>query len=145
MKIYTIGFSQKSAKKFFDLLSKNGVNCLVDIRLRPSGQLAGFTKQEDLRFFLKELINCDYQHLTMLTPTDQIFKTYRTDKNWEKYERSFKTLMKTRLIPESLDRQLFEVNNCCLLCSEATPDFCHRRLVAELLQEEWQNVKIIHL
>lgn len=145
MKIHTIGFSQKSAKKFFDLLSKNGVNCLVDIRLRPSGQLAGFAKQENLRFFLKELINCDYHHLTMLAPTDQILEAYRTNKNWEKYEQSFTALMKTRRIPESLDRKLFEVNNCCLLCSEATPDFCHRRLVAELLQEEWQNVKIIHI
>jgi uncharacterized protein (DUF488 family) len=145
MKIYTIGFTQKSAKTFFDLLSKNKVNCLVDIRLRPGGQLAGFTKQEDLLYFLDELINCDYRHLINLAPTDQILKAYRTDKNWEKYEQSFKSLMKDRGVPETLDRTLFEERICCLLCSEPTPNQCHRRLVAELLQEVWQNVTIIHL
>jgi len=32
-----------------------------------------------------------------------------------------------------------------LLCSEATPHHCHRRLAAEYLAEHWADVTIEHL
>ena len=145
MKLYTIGFTQKSAQEFFELLKKNQVECLVDIRLRPDGQLAGFTKKDDLKYFLKALINCDYRYIGRLAPTDEILKAYRVDKNWEKYETSFLDLLNVRGIPETLDRTLFEEKTCCLLCSEPTPEKCHRRLVAEHLKYNWTDVTIFHL
>jgi uncharacterized protein (DUF488 family) len=145
LKIYTIGFTKKTAKQFFDLLKKNGIECLVDIRLHPDGQLAGFTKKEDLRYFLKELIECDYRHIERLAPTDEILKAYRSNKDWNKYQSSFLALLQERGIPATLDRTLFEEKVCCLLCSEPTPEKCHRRLVAELLAKEWKDVTIIHL
>jgi uncharacterized protein (DUF488 family) len=145
LKIYTIGFTKKTAKQFFDLLKKNGVECLVDIRLHPDGQLAGFSKKEDLRYFLNELIGCDYRHIERLSPTDEILKAYRCDNDWNKYQKSFLALMQERGIPETLDRTLFEEKVCCLLCSEPTPEKCHRRLVAELLAENWKDMTIIHL
>jgi uncharacterized protein (DUF488 family) len=145
MKIFTIGFTKKTAQQFFELLSKKGVECVVDIRLRPDGQLAGFTKKEDLRYFLKELIACDYRHWPQLAPTDEILKGYRSDHDWPKYERCFEALMEQRGIPATLDKTLFEEKACCLLCSEATPEKCHRRMVAERLARTWNNVEIIHL
>jgi uncharacterized protein (DUF488 family) len=145
LKLYTIGFTQKTARQFFSLLEKNGVQCLVDIRLHPDGQLAGFTKKEDLRYFLKQLINCDYRHIESLAPTDEILKAYRSDKNWGKYEIAFQSLLDKRGIPEILDRTLFEEKICCLLCSEPTPDHCHRRLVAERLAYHWSSIEIIHI
>ncbi len=145
MRLYTIGFTQKSAQQFFELLEKNGVQRLVDIRLRPGGQLAGFTKQEDLRYFLKKLIDCDYRSLQRLAPTDEMLKLYRSGKDWEAYEAAFSALMDQRGIPETLERDLFEEKTCCLLCSEATPEHCHRRLVAERLAAAWKDVTVVHL
>jgi len=145
MKLYTIGFTQKTAEEFFDLLKKNGVQRVIDIRLYPGGQLAGFTKQADLRYFLRELIGCDYRHLSELTPTDELLKGFRSDKNWQKYDPAFFRLMQQRGIPQKLERSLFEEQPCCLLCSEATPEHCHRRLVADLLASKWGGVTIIHL
>jgi uncharacterized protein (DUF488 family) len=145
MKLYTIGFTKKTAKQFFELLKSNGVQCLVDIRLHPDGQLAGFTKREDLRYFLKELIGCDYRHIPALTPNDELLKTYRKDHDWQKYEIDFEKLMDQRGIPEALDRVLFEEKFCCLLCSEPTPKQCHRRLVAQRIARSWENVEITHL
>ena len=145
MKIYTIGFTQKTARTFFEILKGNKIDCLVDIRLHPDGQLAGFTKKEDLKYFLKELINCDYRYIERLAPSDEILKAYRADKDWEKYETSFLDLLKERGIPGTLDRTLFEDKTCCLLCSEPTPEKCHRRLVAETLAKEWNDIEIIHL
>lgn len=145
MKLYTIGFTKKSAREFFEILKNNGIQCLVDIRLHPDGQLSGFSKKDDLAYFLKELLGCDYRHLPKLAPTDEILKTYRKDHDWKRYELAFEELMDQRGVPEILDKTLFEEKVCCLLCSEEKPEKCHRRLVAERLARAWQNVEIIHL
>jgi len=145
LKLYTIGFTQKTAQQFFDLLQKNQIDCLVDIRLHPDGQLAGFTKKEDLRYFLKTILRCEYRHFLNLAPSDELLKAYRSDHDWPRYEDAFNILMDQRGIPEVLDRALFEEKTCCLLCSEPAPDHCHRRLVAERLAQAWQPVEIIHL
>ncbi len=144
-KIYTIGFTKKPAKKFFEMLKMNRIEMLLDIRLRPQGQLAGFAKKDDLPYFLSQLAGCEYRHLVILAPTEAILSEYRQGKNWGKYAKSFEALMDERDIPNSLDRHLFEDKTCCLLCSEAEPDKCHRRLVAERLARVWPNIEVINL
>ncbi|MBN2549603.1 MAG: DUF488 domain-containing protein [Anaerolineales bacterium] len=146
MKIFTIGFTQKSAQQFFELLRQNQIQRLVDIRLRPQGQLAGFARQGDLPYFLEHLADgCRYVHLPMLAPTTEILDSYRAGKNWTLYVERFEALMDERDIPAALDREAFERWTSCLLCSEATPKQCHRRLVAERLATHWSGVEIVHL
>lgn len=145
MRIYTIGFSKKTASQFFNLLIKNGVERVIDVRLNPGGQLAGFTKIDDIPFFLANIAKCDYYHLDVLAPTKDILSEYRSDNNWPRLVDRFETLMEQRQVPNCLDRQLFEDKVCCLLCSEATPEKCHRRLVAERLAKNWPGTEIIHL
>ena len=145
MRIYTIGFTQKSAERFFDLLTEHGIGCLIDIRLHPNGQLAGFAKQEDLRYFLRELVGCEYYHFEFLAPSEEIFKDYRKDKDWAKFERCYRCLMDERAMVQQLDRSFFAQKPCCLLCSEHLPDKCHRRLLAERLAQEWSDVEVVHL
>lgn len=146
MRIYTIGFTQKSAEEFFGLLRDHGVRRLIDIRLRPDGQLSAFARKEDLPYFLRELADaCEYVHLPELAPTKDILKDYRNDGDWPRYVERFEQLMDERGIPVTLNRALFESADCCLLCSEATPEQCHRRLVAERLAAQWPDVEIIHL
>ena len=89
MKLYTIGFTQKSARRFFELLQSNSVQCLIDARLHPGGQLSGFAKQDDLRFFLERLIGCEYEHLPELAPEDEFLSAYRKDHNWTRYAEKF--------------------------------------------------------
>ena len=147
MKLYTIGFTQKSAEEFFELLRTHGVKKLVDIRVIPNGQLSGFARQADLPYFLHALADgCAYEHRLELAPTRQLLKDYRTDGgDWERYVVGFEQLMDQRGIPHTLERADFEAGPCCLLCSEATPEQCHRRLVAERLAAAWPDVEIIHL
>jgi uncharacterized protein (DUF488 family) len=147
MRVFTIGFTQKTAEEFFGLLRDNRVRTLVDIRLNPHGQLSGFAKQVDLPYFLRELAGgCGYAHLPELAPTKDILKEYRGGgTEWPEYERRFEALMDERNVPATLDRSLFESGACCLLCSEATPEQCHRRLVAERLRAHWPGVEIVHL
>jgi uncharacterized protein (DUF488 family) len=145
VRLYTIGFTKKSAERFFGLLREHGVERLVDIRLHPSGQLAGFTKQADLRYFLANLVACDYRHLPDLAPSEEILSDYRTDHDWDRYVVRFEALMDERDVPDSLDQRILREKTCCLLCSEATPERCHRRLVAERLARAWPDVDVVHL
>jgi uncharacterized protein (DUF488 family) len=146
MKIYTIGFTKKNAETFFELLQNHGIEKLVDIRLNPNGQLSGFAKKTDLPYFLSRLVeSCQYVHLPELAPTKEILKDYRSNSDWEQYETRFETLMDERRFSENMNRTDFEDEVSCLLCSESTPENCHRRLIAERMARNWRDVEIIHL
>ncbi len=142
--IFTIGFAGKSASEFFSKLRDSGVKLVVDVRLNNVSQLAGFTKKPDLEYFLEVIANIRYIHLPDLAPTKDILNAYRKKEiDWEEYERRFSLLIQERSIEKIVTPE--QMNMACLLCSEPTADNCHRRLVAEYLQQKWENVKVRHL
>lgn len=144
MKIFTIGFTKKSAETFFTRLKNAGVKRLVDVRLNNVSQLAGFTKRDDLRYFTKAICNIDYVHVPDLAPTQDMLDAYKKHKgDWNLYERCFLDLMRARNIEERTSREMLDGG--CLLCSEEKPQHCHRRLVAEYLKEKWGDVLIEHI
>ncbi len=144
MKIFTIGFTQKTAEQFFALLDRPDLRRVLDIRLNNASQLAGFTKSNDLRFFLRRILDKDYVHLPQMAPTTEILKAYRDNKeDWGRYAHAFDALLRQRRIEDTVPTAL--LNGGCLLCSEPTPEQCHRRLVAEYLSAASSNVEIIHL
>ena len=144
MKIFTIGFTKKSAETFFTRLRNAGVKRLVDVRLNNVSQLAGFTKRDDLRYFTKAICDIDYAHLPELAPTKDILDPYKKHKgDWGLYERQFLDLMQARRIEQTIPREMLDGG--CLLCSEEEPHHCHRRLVAEYLKEKWGDVEIEHI
>jgi len=144
LSLFTIGFTQKKAALFFELLQTAGVKRVIDTRLNNVSQLAGFTKRDDLPFFLQAVAGIDYAHLTDLAPTQVILDNYKKRKGaWSTYEQDFLQLMQDRQIEKILTPDL--VDGACLLCSEAKPHHCHRRLVAEYLKQHWGNISICHL
>jgi len=144
MKIFTIGFTNKKAEAFFVKLRQAGVKRVVDVRLNNVSQLAGFSKKDDLKYFLQAIGGIDYFHLPELAPTKELLDAYKKDDGeWSVYERGFLDLMKRRRIETTVAKEL--VDQGCLLCSEDKPHHCHRRLVAEYLQRHWTGVTIQHL
>ena len=144
MKLYTIGFTKKSAETFFRKLNEAGVRRLVDVRLNNVSQLAGFSKKDDLRYFAKAICNIEYVHMPAFAPTQDMLDEYKKKKgDWSVYEGRFLDLMKSRRIEETTYREALD--SACLLCSEQTPDHCHRRLVAEYLKQTWPDVEIFHI
>ena len=143
-KVYTIGFTKKSASEFFGLLKESGAKRVVDVRLNNVSQLAGFAKRGDLEYFLRRICRMDYVHRPDLAPTKEMLDAYRNEhRDWATYEREFLALMYER---RSAKRGMKRItSNACLLCSEDVPDYCHRRLVAEYLQRHWGDVEIAHL
>ena len=144
MKLSTIGFTKKSARRFFDLLRQSGTKRIVDVRLNNRSQLAGFAKKDDLEYFLDALCGMEYVHLPTLAPTKEILDDYKKKRmDWKTYEDRFIALMHERRIEETIPQEI--IADGCLLCSEDKPHHCHRRLVAEYLKQHWGNVEIGHL
>jgi uncharacterized protein (DUF488 family) len=144
--IYTIGFTQTTASDFFRRLREAGIERLLDVRLNNRSQLAGFAKRDDLEFFLSELLGASYEHELLLAPSPEILDAYKKRKDipWGEYEDRFMNLMGERRIESVLDRASFE-RRTVLLCSEVSPDRCHRRLVVDYLAQHWPTVRAVHL
>jgi uncharacterized protein (DUF488 family) len=144
IQVFTVGFTRKSAGEFFEKLRGAGIKRVVDVRLNKSSQLAGFSKRDDLRYFLKEILGVDYVEAPLLAPTQPLLDAYKKNKGrWADYERDFIHLMEERHIEDKVDPAILAGG--CLLCSEDQPHQCHRRLVAEYLQRKWGNLEIKHI
>ena len=144
MRLFTIGFTKKSAQIFFSKLKESGAQRIVDVRLNNVSQLAGFAKKNDLQYFLRQICDIEYVHLPSLAPTQDMLDRYKKDKGeWCDYENDFMGLMQRREIETSVPEHL--ISNACLLCSEEKPNHCHRRLVAEYLRSHWGDIEIIHI
>ena len=142
--IFAIGFGQKSAREFFELLRVAGVRKVIDVRLNNVSQLAGFTKKDDLAFFLEQIGGIGYEHRPELAPTKQMLDDYRSGTvGWDVHERNLRQLLAERGAENTYDPAT--ADGACLLCSEPAPDRCHRRIVAEYLSGCWGNVEIRHL
>ena len=144
MTIYTIGFTKKSAREFFEKLSSARIARLIDVRLNNVSQLAGFTKRDDLHFFCESILKVEYLHLPELAPTQEMLDAFKKNHgDWAAYEAQFLSLLAERKPEQALKREVLE--HGCLLCSEPTPEHCHRRLVAERLRDKWSDVQIEHI
>ena len=142
--LYTIGFTEKSAKAFFSLLSANDVKKLIDTRVNNASQLSGFAKGKDLEYFVGVIGGISYEHRLDMAPTRELLADYRSGNlSWVEYTKRYVALLDQRSVlahvtPADLDR-------ACLLCSEHLPDRCHRRLLAEHIQAAYPEIVVVHL
>ena len=146
-KIFTIGFTKKSAETFFELLELHRITELIDVRLYNNTQLAGFAKANDLKFFLNRISRIEYRHDLKFTPSEELLKSYRENLiTWEDYTAEFAKIMKERrIVPHILTNYSDSPEvRYCLLCTEVSAANCHRRLVAEKFAEVF-GMEIVHL
>ena len=143
--IYTIGYRRKPLSMFINQLRHAGVDVVIDIRLRNTSHLLGYTKQDTLDFLLREGFDIAYAHHPELAPTPEILDAYRDDDDWDAYEVCFLPLLRERAAEELGREILARYLAPCLLCAESTPEHCHRRLVAEFWAERLPEVSLVHL
>ena len=137
--LFNIGFTQKTAEEFFGILRDNKIDCLVDVRLNPNGQLSRFAFEKDLPYFLDKLADgCKYVHRVDLAPKKELLKEIRTkgsamSKDYKVFEKAFKQQLEKESKIENFVDQFNKYQNVVLLCSEPTTEKCHRRVVSEVL------------
>jgi uncharacterized protein (DUF488 family) len=143
--LYTIGYKRKPLETFINQLRDAGVDAVIDVRLRNTSHLAGYTKRDGLAFLLQEGFDIAYEHHPELAPSADIFDAYRDDQDWAAYESSFRPLLVERAAGQIGREILDRYRAPCLLCSEPTAEHCHRRLVAEHWARDVPDLAIIHL
>jgi uncharacterized protein (DUF488 family) len=143
--IYTIGYKSKSLEAFINQLREADVDGVIDVRLRNTSHLAGYTKRDDLAFLLREGFGIAYEHHPELAPSPEIFEAYRDKSDWAAYVASFLPLLEEQAA-EEIGREILDRYGApCLMCSEPTAEKCHRRLVAEYWAERLPELTIVHL
>ena len=142
--LYTIGYTKRSAERFFAALKQADIRLLIDVRLNNTSQLAGYTKKDDFAFLLREICGSSYKHMPELAPTKEILDGYKKKEiDWQTYEIRFRQLLEDRKLAALIEKVDFD--HACLLCAEPRPDRCHRRLVAEYVQRHRSELEIKHL
>ena len=147
IKLYTIGFTQKTAQQFFDMLHNNGVEIIIDIRINNISQLAGFAKGSDLEYFLNKIYEIKYDYRNDFAPTKELLKNYHEKTvSWEEYVHIYNKLLEERNSYKNFLKDYANYRKVCLLCSEAAPEKCHRRLLVEKINDIFTTeTEIVHL
>lgn len=143
--LFTIGFTKKQLKEFIEIIEKNEITKIIDVRLNNTSQLAGFSKYPDFEYLLYRCCNVKYEHIPDLAPSAEILKKYKDDNNWQSYEVAFINLLKSRNLNNIINKIYNSSENICLLCSENKADKCHRRLVVEFIRDNKKDLIIKHL
>jgi hypothetical protein len=142
--LFTIGFTGKSAEHFFSLLIESKASKLIDIRINRTSQLAGFAKEQDLRFLIPELTSMEYLVREDLAPTKNLLASYRKKEiSWDKFAENYQELLRDRVLYKTFS--CVDFSNSVLLCSENNPEKCHRTLLANALIEQFPNLEIVNL
>ncbi|MEW5761471.1 MAG: DUF488 domain-containing protein [Candidatus Thermoplasmatota archaeon] len=127
-KIYTMGHSNLSLKKFVKALKENSVEIIVDVRRFPKSKTIHFNKSCLMKILAD--VSIEYAHYLGLGGYRAGgYEKYMTTSYWKK---SFERLQK-----------LAKRKTVCLLCLEPDYRYCHRRFIAEELAKiGW---KVIHI
>jgi uncharacterized protein (DUF488 family) len=144
MELFTIGFTQKTAAEFFSTLQTAAVKRVVDVRRNNVSQLAGFTKRDDLAYFLSAIAGIDYLHAVDLSPSKDLIDGYRKDgMPYREFAATFRKELRARKVEKNPDLVL--VDGDCLLCSEPSAGACHRSVVASYLSKSLGMPTVVDL
>jgi uncharacterized protein (DUF488 family) len=142
--LYTIGYERLLPPELVNELKVAGVRRLIDVRYRPQSRRPGMSKTR-----LGELLGdhgIAYEHRKALgTPPDirWLFRAGRLDEARAAYAEHVEATAAAEL--DALAGELDAAPTTALMCLEADPAGCHRRLVAEALQTRRPDLTVIDL
>ncbi|MPV49707.1 DUF488 family protein [Pseudactinotalea sp. HY160] len=132
----TIGHSNRTAEEFLALLGEHGITHLVDVRRLPGSRRYPWFDQENLRAAL-EASGVVYTHQGALTGRRRTpAGTPSINGGWENASfRAYADHMQTDEFHAAADRlaQAAQREPVAVMCSEAVPWRCHRRMIADAL------------
>jgi len=147
MRILTIGSNRKSAETFFELLRKNNVTYILDVRLKNTSQLAGFAKGNDLEYFAAKILGIGYRHDVRFAPDEGLFEKRKANElNMDQFASRFQEILDRRNIKGVLLEEYADtIDGLCLLCSEEDHRECHRSVVADFVAEVFGGTEVVNL
>jgi uncharacterized protein (DUF488 family) len=142
--LWTIGYERLLPLELVAELEAAGVERLIDVRFRPQSRRAGMSKTR-----LGELLTdhrIAYEHRkTLGTPPDirSLFRAGRIEEGAPAFREHLERTAAAEL--DALAAELPRGPRTALLCLEAEPERCHRRVVAECLRARRRDLDVIDL
>lgn len=143
MKIYTIGHSILTLNKFIQILIKNKIRCLVDVRSYPASKYVPYFNKDNLKKSLAQY-KIKYYHIAELGGR----RRYVTTVNTSIESPSFSSYAEYMMMPpfaEGMDKLKKIASKCttAFMCSEGQWYRCHRRMISDRL--EYDGWGVYHL
>lgn len=142
-KILTLGYSNLDQREFLNVLQENSVEFVVDVRLSPYSRKHGFSKAILAESLADHRI--DYQWLPQLGVPKFMRDELAETGDWAEFESRYREILDAQ--SDTLWQLAFRARQkvTCLICLEADPLECHRRIVADELRGRYLIGGICHL
>ena len=140
MYLYTIGYSGKSEAEFYEILRTHKVSRIIDVRRFKTSKYVPFANGENLSRKCKD----KYVAIPDVAPEKSLLLQWQNgDIAWSYYERTYLEFLQLISAQNFFTEEILD--NACLLCMEASPSQCHRKLLAQYLANYFPSLKIEHL
>ena len=135
MHIHVISAYETSAAKFFGSLEEWKTDPVLDVRLKNTNQLAGFTKRGDLAYFVERLLHAEYRHDLLFAPAPTMFERYlHGNIGWDAYADAYREDIREReAVPQFYDRY-GEYKSVCLLGTATHKRRSHVEVLQQMLE-----------
>lgn len=142
--IYTVGHSIYEIDNFIELLKKNNINTIVDVRSTPYSKFAPQYNKEALHQYLKQNGICYIFMGDMLGARHEDESLL-----FENGSVNFKKVQETKIFQDGiarLNKGMVKGYKISLMCSEKEAFDCHRfGLISEYIRENLADVEIKHI
>lgn len=144
MTLFTSGYEGQTVNSFINKLTKQHIKALVDIRVKPLSRKPGFSKTILSNLLKKAGIK--YYHFQELGTPEPLRKFLARKGDYISFFEQYKMFLPE--YRDSLDDlvDIGKKKQVCIMCFEKDPHYCHRKVVADLLNEySGQAIQIVHL
>ena len=141
--VYTIGYEKLTIDNLLNKLIKNGIECLIDVRMNPIARMFGYHKSTLSR--LCASINIKYHHFPQLGIPSSSRANLKNKSDYDKLFKKYElyNLPKAHEFIGSV-ADLICKKPSALFCMEADPKFCHRSVLANKISNQ-TGLPVSHL
>ena len=136
MRINTISAYETTASKIFGCLEEWKIDLALDVRLKNTNQLAGFTKRDDLAYFVKRLTGAEYKHDLLFAPAPTLFERYiHGNIDWDAYASAYRDDLRERNAIEQFFDRYGDKRSVALVGTATRARRSHAEVLKEMLEE----------
>ena len=142
--IFTIGHSTRTLEEFIDLLQKNEIELLIDVRSFPGSRKFPQFNKESLEKTLPAA-GVEYQHVKELGGRRPVQKGSQNTVWRNKAFQGYADYMETEDFRNGMERliELAKLNRTAIMCSEAVWWRCHRSMISDHLKAG--GIEVLHI
>ncbi|MFH0860009.1 MAG: DUF488 family protein [Candidatus Altiarchaeota archaeon] len=137
--IFTIGYEGRDIDAFLDILIKNNITVLVDVRRNPFSMSLSFT-QKKLSEYLQR-VEIAYKHIPELGIHGELRKNLKTQDDYRKLFEDYGGTLKERKKELEEIVSLGRKNRIALMCFEHDRNMCHRGIISDYLEQITSPIK----